>query len=239
MNDTNNVTDSNTENLQNDTSVQDVSAQVEEDVVAAEPAPKGRLKEKKEKKVQEPKAAAHMSKIEKIAAQLPPLSTDASTLFVAAANMPTADISNLISHLQIAVRRRGVQTANQLLMQGKSNPQRELAVGQRVRIVTSQNPKFIGLEGTVTKVRRIRCYVELDKRRGQYSVHTDSKGSEFRGDYFFTSDVEPLAAQVGDLHDTITRLSSPPPAFDALLDGTPESIAPESNENHSSTGTEG
>jgi hypothetical protein len=49
MNDTNNVTDSNTENLQNDTSVQDVSAQVEEDVVAAEPAPKGRLKEKKEK----------------------------------------------------------------------------------------------------------------------------------------------------------------------------------------------
>jgi RNase P/RNase MRP subunit p29 len=153
--------------------------------------------------------------------------------------MSTADISNLISHLQIAVRRRGVQTANQLLMQGKSNPQRELAVGQRVRIVTSQNPKFIGLEGTVTKVRRIRCYVELDKRRGQYSVHTDSKGSEFRGDYFFTSDVEPLAAQVGDLHDTITRLSSPPPAFDALLDGTPESIAPESNENHSSTGTEG
>lgn len=175
-------------------------------------------REKKEKPARE--TPAHMPKVDKVAAQLPTLSEDANTLFVAANNLSTADIVNLNAHLQIAVRRRGVATAAQLIQQGKNNPSRELKVGQRVKVVTSQNPRLIGEEGTVSKVQRIRCYVELDSRKDQYTEKQDGKGNKFKGDYFFTSDVAPVGAGVSDLQATIQRLTAPAPPTDinALLD---------------------
>lgn len=186
----------------------------------AEKAPKvpKEPKPKKEKPVRE--TPAHMPKVDKVANQLPKLSDDAMTLFTAANNLSTADIVNLNAHLQIAVRRRGVATAAQLIQQGKSNPNRELKVGQRVQVVSGQNPRFIGQEGTVSKVQRIRCYVELDSRKDQYTEKQDGKGNKFKGDYFFTSDVVAVGAAAGDLQATIQRLTQPAPATDigGLLD---------------------
>lgn len=169
-------------------------------------------REKKEKPVRE--TPAHMPKVDKVANQLPKLSDDAMTLFTAANNLSTADIVNLNAHLQIAVRRRGVATAAQLIQQGKNNPSRELKVGQRVQVVSGQNPRFIGQEGTVTKVQRIRCYVELDSRKDQYTEKQDGKGNKFKGDYFFTSDVTAVGAVASDLQATIQRLTAPAPATD-------------------------
>lgn len=169
-------------------------------------------KPKKEKPMRE--TPAHMPKVDKVANQLPALTEESNVLFSAANNLATADIINLVAHLQIAVRRRGVATSAKLIQQGKDNPGRELKVGQRVKILTSTNPRFIGKEGTVSKVQRIRCYVELDERKGTYSVRTDGKGNEFSGDYFFTSDVAPVGASASSLNQVIERLTNPAPAID-------------------------
>lgn len=177
-------------------------------------------REKKEKPVRE--TPAHMSKIEKVAAGLPSMSKDVQVLYAAATNMSTADIVSLIAHLDIARRKRGVQQAATLHAQGRENPSRELKVGMRVKVVSSQNPRFVGAEGTVSKVQRIRCYVELDGR--EYSEKEDGKGIKFKGDYFFTSDVIPVSASAQDLgpslQETVLRLTSQagPALGDTLAD---------------------
>ena len=140
-------------------------------------------KPKREKKAKEPKAPkpprvkkerpvrttpAHMSKVDKVASQLPALSGNAQNLFDNAADMSTSDICALVAHLNIAIRKRGISAASGA----------QLKVGDRVNIVSSQtNPRFIGMSGVVTKVQRIRCYVQLDGRD--------------KTDYFFLTDCTP------------------------------------------------
>src|SRR4051812_33974719 len=69
-------------------------------------------KEPKEKKVKPVRETpAHMPKVDKVASSLPPLSDDASVLFAGASNLSSADIVNLVAHLTITVRRRGVASA--------------------------------------------------------------------------------------------------------------------------------
>lgn len=179
-----------------------------------EKAPKAPKPPREKKEKPQRATPAHMPKVDKVANTLPPLSEDASALFTAANNLSTADIINLNAHLQIAVRRRGVAAASQLIIQGKNNPARELKVNQRVKVVSSNNPRLIGEEGTITKLQRIRCYVELDSRKGTYKEKTDGKSNKFVGDYFFISDVAPVGANVGTLQETIQRLTNPAPNVD-------------------------
>lgn len=129
----------------------------------SEEAPKKTYRAKKEKAVST--KLAHMSKIDKVAAQLPQLSTEALNLFATANRMSTGDINALVAHLSIEIRRRGVLAVVNV-------PRVE--VGQRVT-VNSGHPRFQGQSGVVTKCQRIRCYVRLDGRD--------------KDDYFFVADV--------------------------------------------------
>jgi hypothetical protein len=151
---------------------------------------------------------AHMAKVDKIANQLPALSGDANTLFVAMKNLSTADLNGILAHLNVEIRRRGVLAAVSQASSGAQGQQGSggVQVGQRVRI-RSGNPRFIGQMGTVAKVQRIRCYVRLDGRD--------------KDDYFFIADVEQVGGQspvvqgvtASSLAETVQRLTSSPPVI--------------------------
>lgn len=173
----------------------------------------GTKKEPKAKKEPRPKkerpvraVPAHMSKVDKVAAQLPPLSSDAHVLFTAANNMSTADMNSLVAHLNISIRRRGVMA----LAQGGSAAKLQLGDRVRVRSGSGGAARFVGQVGTVSKLQRIRCYVRLEGR---------SYSADKPGDYFFIADVEPTnAAQGGgNLADTITRLTATPAPVDISM----------------------
>lgn len=133
---------------------------------------------KKEKPVRT--VPAHMSKIDKIAAQLPELDDATQLIFDDASELSTSSLNALVAHLNVVIRRRGVSSC--------SESTEKPVVGQRVSIV-SGDAKFIGKQGTVTKVQRIRCYVQLDSRDKE--------------DYFFISDVVALAAIEDELNDAL------------------------------------
>ncbi len=133
---------------------------------------------KKEKPVRT--VPAHMSKIEKIAAQLPELDDVTQLIFDDANNLTTSNLNALVAHINVVIRRRGVSSC----CESTEKP----VVGQRVAIV-SGDAKFIGKQGTVVKVQRIRCYVQLDSRDKE--------------DYFFISDVVALAASEDELNDAL------------------------------------
>lgn len=113
---------------------------------------------------------AHMSKVDKAAAKLPPLSTEAQALFnELTVSLPAAAINALAVHLQHFNR---VKATERALGQ-------KVEAGSKVRIVGG-DPRFVGLEGTVSKAQRIRCYVDVAGAK--------------RPVYLFTSDVEVIAA---------------------------------------------
>lgn len=145
------------------------------------------------------KAPAHMAKVDKLANQLPELSGDSATLFVALQNLSTADLNCVLAHLNVEIRRRGVMSIASHVQEDGST--KGLTVGQRVKI-RSGNPKFLGQYGVVEKVARLRCYVRLNGRD--------------RADYFFIADAEPVGGQVLQVTpevvtETVTRLTSAPP----------------------------
>lgn len=188
---------------------------------------KGQAKPKAEKKPREKKerpqreTPAHLAKIDKVAAQLPPLSEDANAVFTAANNLSTADMCAVLAHTNIAIRKRGIIAAGQNSAKGI-----KLAEGMRVRIV-SGTPKFRGKTGTLTKVQRIRCYVKVDGK--EYVEKEDGR----TGDYFMTSDVEPLVATTSNIGETLRRLTQPAQGVDvnAAMD--------EENADEGATGTGG
>lgn len=187
---TQNIDTTETTNEQTTSTAEEAPVETTPETPAEKPAKEP--KPKKEKKVKEPKAPkppkepkvkkekpvrevpAHLAKINKVAAQLPALSADASFLVDSANEMTTADICSAIAYLQIAVRRRGVTAL-------ADAP--KLNVGDRVSIASASNPRFIGQMGTVNKVQRIRAYVTLDNK--DYS----QKDGRPSGDYFFHTDL--------------------------------------------------
>lgn len=140
----------------------------------------------------------HIAKIDKVAAQLPVLGEVAGDLVKNASALNTTEICGLIAHLQIEVRRRGVGAT--ALAQGQG---RKLTEGMRVKIVSCVHaPRLIGLEGTVSRVQRIRCYVKLDGR--EYTEKDDGR----TGDYFFHSDCKPLGVNVFKLDNAVEETPS-------------------------------
>jgi hypothetical protein len=176
-----------------------------------EPKP---AKEKKEKPVRE--TPAHLSKINKVAAQLPELSEDANTVVTLAKNLCTADICSAVAHLQIEIRRRGITSTAQGAARGET-----LTVGTRVKVIScAHNSRLIGQTGTVTKVQRIRAYAKLDGKT--YNEKEDGR----TGDYFFHSDFKilgPVAAGQGTVStESLKRLTQPAQGVDVneILDNT-------------------
>lgn len=128
--------------------------------------------EKKAARLAAKEKPAHMKKVERAGSRLPELSAETKIVFGdVTANLSAQQISALALHLQhhnrVVATTRAIQT--------------QLAIGQTVTIVGG-DPKFIGRTGTIDRVQRIRCYVNL-------------KGSS-RPYYCFTSDVAPVAAEV-------------------------------------------
>lgn len=94
----------------------------------------------------------HMAKVESAAKNLPTLSEEANEIFQAAiADLPHAQVAALALHLNHFNRAMATEQATKLTLE----------VGTRVRI-NGGDMKFIGREGTVSKVQRIRCLVDVE-----------------------------------------------------------------------------
>lgn len=110
------------------------------------------------------KKSAHMSKVDRAAAKLPPLEEAAKTVLEeVTSNLSLEQMTALALHIQHIVRRRSTEAAGSA----------KLEVGQTVRIVTSADPKFVGRTGTVTKAARLRCFVDVGGKKPAYLFVSD------------------------------------------------------------------
>lgn len=109
------------------------------------------------------RAPAHMKKVQKAAEKLSPLGQAAELLFnEATANLPASDLSALAAHIQHFNRVKSTERA----------ASQKLESGQSVTI-TGGDPRFIGKTGTLTKVQRIRCYVNIGASKDVYLFTSD------------------------------------------------------------------
>lgn len=137
---------------------------------AKEERASARAKIKAEKEASKSNKVAHMSKVDKAASRLPQLSTQASEAFSELTlNLTSTDITTLIAHLSHFNRTQATQRALTVAVK----------VGDRVKI-NGGEARYIGLEGTVAKSQRIRCYVDV------------VVGDSTKQVYLFTSDVSPV-----------------------------------------------
>ena len=113
---------------------------------------------------------AHMKKVERAASKLPVLNDQMQLTFnEVTTNFSAEQITALALHLQHFNR---VKATERALSQ-------KVETGTSVRIIGG-DPKFIGMTGTVSLARRIRCFVEVPGVKKPV--------------YLFTSDVEVLAS---------------------------------------------
>jgi hypothetical protein len=125
-----------------------------------------REKRKEEREEARKARTPHMSKVTKAAEKLPELSEEASKAFnEIVMNFNASQVAALSAHLSHYNRVKATERALD----------RKLEVGDTVLIV-SGDPRFINKVGTVAKVQRIRCYVDVDGFN--------------KPAYLFTSDVE-------------------------------------------------
>jgi hypothetical protein len=113
-----------------------------------------------------------ISKVDRAGAKLPRLLDTAQAIFEdITVNLGAEQLAALAQHILHHNRVKSTERA-----QGA-----KLEVGQRVRI-TGGDPKWYGVHGTLSKVQRIRCFVEVPGANKPV--------------YLFTSDVEPIADDV-------------------------------------------
>lgn len=137
----------------------------EKGTVTEQQKPEAKQKTAKPKK-EKPATPAHMSKVHKFKERLPSLSPEAKTVFESASSLSTGDLNVLAIHLSTLARERATANAASV----------KINVGDYVRIHSSHDPRFIGREGIVSEVRRIRIFVNVE-------------GFE-RPAYLFTTNVE-------------------------------------------------
>lgn len=137
---------------------------------AAADAKRAAAKVEREAK-QQPRGPAHMKKVDKAAARLPALSSEAQTkLNELRAELSNVDMTVLALHMQHHVRVAATSKAHG----------RKFTNGQRVRIVGG-DPRFIGQEGVIDQARNIRCFVNVEGVKKPV--------------YVFTSDIEPCGEE--------------------------------------------
>jgi hypothetical protein len=132
-------------------------------------------KPKKEKPARE--TLAHMAKVDKYAASLPTLSESAQAVFTQAESLSSGELNVLSAHISLLARKRATASASNV----------KLREGDRVRIHSGIDTRFIGKEGVVTRCQRIRIFVR---------VPGFSKDA-----YLFASNVERLEAEKIDVSD--------------------------------------
>jgi ribosomal protein L24 len=115
----------------------------------AEKAPK-EPKPKKEKPVRE--TPAHMAKVNKVKASLPPMSESAKAIFDQAAQLESlSDLNVLATHIAFLARERATAASNEVTVR----------TGDRVKIVSGSDVRFHGKEGEVVRTNRIRIFVRV------------------------------------------------------------------------------
>jgi hypothetical protein len=105
-----------------------------------------------ERDANKPKRAAHMSKLERAEAKLPPMT--------GMAHQEYNDIIVNFSRGEIAALALWLQHYNRAAATERA-VSAKLEIGDQVTI-TGGDPKWIGKTGTVSEVRRIRCFVEVE-----------------------------------------------------------------------------
>lgn len=102
----------------------------------------------------------YMQKIEKLRAGLPeatgPWAVEVHKIIARFEDnsFTDADLTVMAAHLGFEQRRRGILAS--------ANPPSKVSVGDTVEIQNCVNRKFIGAQGIVEKVRRIRAFVRVD-----------------------------------------------------------------------------
>lgn len=153
---------------------------------------------------------AHMKKVERAGERLGALSPQAQLIFnEASTNLTAADLATLAEHILHFNR---VQATKRAL--GDAS---ELKVDQLVRIEAGDYPAVVGQIGTVVKVSRIRCYVNVPGANNRPVPGCDSEGL-----YFYCSVVTPVNA---------TAATEPAPA-------PSETVSDESETDHSEASDE-
>ena len=110
---------------------------------------------------------AHLSKVDKALAKLPVMDAATQTVYdlVATAGLNDAQSTILTSHLA---------HLNRLNATLRSRKGVKLTEGQRVTIVScDRDARLIGLEGTITQVRKIRVLVDVGQKRPAYLFLSD------------------------------------------------------------------
>lgn len=128
-------------------------AQIEQDRADRKVAREQALQAKRaERDANKPKRAAHMSKLERAEAKLPPMT--------GMAHQEYNDIIVNFSRGEIAALALWLQHYNRAAATERA-VSAKLEIGDQVTI-TGGDPKWIGKTGTVSEVRRIRCFVEVE-----------------------------------------------------------------------------
>lgn len=110
----------------------------------------------KEAKAKNERQPNYLVKIEKLRSRLPEVTEQVKNIAeqFSCHDFTDADLTALGAYLGFEQRRRGILAS--------ANPPATVAVGDTVRITNCVNRKFIGLTGTVEKVRRIRAFVRVE-----------------------------------------------------------------------------
>jgi len=132
------------------------------------------------KKALRVKPPAHLTKVQKAADKLAPLSEASQLVYnEAIAALTAPELANLAQHIGQYNRQNATLRALDT----------QLVEGARVRIIGG-DPRYVGQTGIVARVQRIRCFVTLD--------------SSSRDAYCFTSDVEPVViTEINVTDDTL------------------------------------
>lgn len=151
-----------------------------------EPAKEKKTRQKKEPA---PKSNAHLAKVEKFGNTLPTPSAAVAAILESCSNLSAGDLSTLAAHAQFAARRAATvsSSAEGVAMSFKK--------GDHVRIIAcAANPRMIGLEGVVTRVNRIRIFVDVGRANDAYLFIREVESLEKKQVDLSDSADEPAAA---------------------------------------------
>lgn len=100
------------------------------------------------------KTIPHATKIAKALAALPELGSSEQTVLDALLALGAEGVAKVTAHAETLLRQAAVTSA----ALGKAP---ELNIGDYVRVVGGTDPRFLGREGTVSEVKKVRCKVDL------------------------------------------------------------------------------
>lgn len=100
------------------------------------------------------KTIPHATKIAKALAALPELNTNEQTVLDTLLSLGAEGVAKVTAHAETLLRQAAVTSA--ALGQAPA-----LNIGDYVRVVGGTDPRFLGREGHITEVKKVRCKVDV------------------------------------------------------------------------------